>query len=239
VTDRRLSRLADLNQPLLKDLIVHAPGTWHHSVRVAVLAESGARVVGGNPLLARVMSLYHDIGKICRPLSFRENQTTTENPHDRLTPEESAAILRGHVEEGLALAREHGLPSAVAAVIEEHHGDSVMEAFLAKARARQKDPHRDAVDDDVFRYRGRRPHSKESAIVMLADHIESAARSLKDDPTDARLSELVDDVVNRSVTAGVLTMCDLSLRDLERVRLALKESLGGLLRGESHRERSE
>jgi putative nucleotidyltransferase with HDIG domain len=239
VTNRRLSRLAHLNQPLLKDLIVHAPGTWHHSVRVAVLAESGASAVGGNPLLARVMSLYHDIGKISRPQSFRENQTTTENPHDRLAPEESAAILRGHVEEGLALAREHALPSAVAAVIEEHHGDSFMEGFFEKARARQRESGGDAVDEAVFRYRGRRPHSKESAIVMLADHIESAARSLKDEPSDERIAELVDAVVNRSLTAGVLTMCDLSLRDLERARIALKGSLGGLLRGETHRERSE
>jgi putative nucleotidyltransferase with HDIG domain len=239
VTDQRLYRLADLNQPLLKDLIVHAPGTWHHSVRVAVLAEHAARAVGANPLLARVMSLYHDIGKIGRPSSFRENQTTSENPHDRITPEESAAILRGHVEEGLSLAREHGLPSAVAAIIEEHHADAVMETFLEKARARARDAGSDAVDEQVFRYRGRRPHSKESALVMLADQIESAARTMKDDVTPARVDEIVDHFVNRALTAGLLTVCDLSLRELERARMSLKAALAGLLRGDLHRERSE
>lgn len=239
VTDQRLYRLADLNQPLLKDLIVHAPGTWHHSVRVAVLAEQAARSVGANPLLARVMSLYHDIGKIGRPSSFRENQTTNDNPHDRITPEESAAILRGHVEEGLSLAREHGLPSAVAAIIEEHHADAVMETFIEKARARAGDAGRDAVDEQVFRYRGRRPHSKESALVMLADQIESAARTMKDDVTPARVDEIVDHFVNRALTAGLLTVCDLSLRELERARMSLKAALAGLLRGDLHRERSE
>jgi hypothetical protein len=181
------------------------------------------------------MSLYHDIGKIGRPSSFRENQTTAENPHDRITPEESAAILRGHVEEGLSLAREHGLPSAVAAVIEEHHADSVMEAFLEKARARMHDGTRDAVDEQAFRYRGRRPHSKESALVMLADQIESAARAMKDDASLSRVDAVVDHFVNRALTAGLLTVCDLSLRELERARTSLKEALTGLLRGDLHR----
>lgn len=242
VTDQRLYRLADLNQPLLKDLIVHAPGTWHHSVRVAVLAEHAAVAVGGNPLLARVMSLYHDIGKISRPSSFRENQTSRESPHDRLSPEESAAVLRGHVEEGLSLAREHGLPAAVAVIIEEHHADSVMETFLEKARARARDNAQgdDAVDEGMFRYRGRRPHSKESALVMLADQIESTARNtLTDDVSPARIAPIVDHFVNQALTAGLLTDCDLSLRELERARAALKESLHGLLRGDVTRERSE
>jgi putative nucleotidyltransferase with HDIG domain len=239
VTDQRLYRLADLNQPLLKDLIVHAPGTWHHSVRVAVLAEQAARAIGANPLLARVMSLYHDIGKIGRPSSFRENQTTGEDPNDRLAPEESAAILRGHVEEGLALAREHGLPAAVVAIIEEHHADGVMDTFLDKARARARDAGHDAVDEQLFRYRGRRPHSKEAALVMLADQIESAARTMTIDAPAARVESIVDHFVNRALTAGLLTVCDLSLRELERARGAFKEGLAELLRGETHRERGE
>lgn len=242
VTDQRLYRLADLNQPLLKDLIVHAPGTWHHSVRVAVLAEHAVLAVGGNPLLARVMSLYHDIGKISRPLSFRENQTTGDNPHDRLSPEESASILRGHVEEGLSLAREHGIPAAVSSIIEEHHADGVMETFLEKARARARhDGQPDSiVEEAVFHYRGRRPHSKESALVMLADQIESAGRLLPHAPPPGpgRSDEVVDHFVNRALTAGLLTDCDLSLRELERARAALKESLHALLRGDITRERS-
>jgi putative nucleotidyltransferase with HDIG domain len=240
LTEQRLYRLADLNSALLKDLIVHAPGTWHHSVRVAVLAEQAAAVVGANPLLARVMSLYHDIGKIARPQSFRENQSGGEDPHDRLSPEESASMLRGHVEEGLALAREHGLPAAVAAVIDEHHADSVMESFLEKARARARDSGHDEsiVDDRLFRYSGRRPHSKESALVLLADQIESASRNLGDNTSDEACGDLVDGFVNRALTSDVLAGCELSLRDLERARAALKASLVGLLRGDVERTRS-
>jgi membrane-associated HD superfamily phosphohydrolase len=130
------------------------------------------------------------------------------------------------------------LPSAVAAVIEEHHADSVMEAFLEQARARMHDGNRDAVDEQAFRYRGRRPHSKESALVMLADQIESAARAMKDDASLSRVDAVVDHFVNRALTAGLLTVCDLSLRELERARMSLKEALTGMLRGELHRHGS-
>ncbi len=240
VTDQRLYRLADLNSPLLKDLIVHAPGTWHHSVRVAVLAEHAAVAIGANPLLARVMSLYHDIGKIARPSSFRENQMGSENPHDRISPEESAAILRGHVEEGLALAREHGLPEAVSCIIEEHHADSVMEPFIEKARLRARDlGQSDAVVDvRLFKYGGRRPQSKESALVTLADHIESAARALKDDTGPVKLAAVVDAFVNRALTSDLLASCDVTLKELERARAALKDALITLYRGDVERERS-
>jgi len=241
VTDQRLYRLADLNNPLLKDLIVHAPGTWHHSVRVAVLAEHAAVAVGANALLARVMSLYHDIGKISQPRSFRENQQGSDNPHDRFSPEESAAVLRGHVEEGLALAREHHLPSAVAVVIEEHHADSVMETFMQKAvnRARQGGDASD-VDDRLFRYTGRPPQTKESALVMLADQIESAARNLDDDDVSpARLARVVDHFVNRALTTDLLASCDLSLKELERARAALKTALNELSRARSHLNQTE
>ena len=231
VTDQRLYRLADLNSPLLKDLIVHAPGTWHHSVRVAVLAEHAAVAVGANALLARVMSLYHDIGKISQPRSFRENQHG-DNPHERFSPEESASLLRGHVDEGLALAREHHLPSAVADVIEEHHADSVMETFLQKAISRAQQAGDTAVvDDRLFRYSGRPPQTRESALVMLADQIESAARDLDtDDVTAARLAEVVDHFVNRALITDLLSSCDLSLKELERARAALKTALVELMR---------
>ncbi len=231
VTDPRLFRLADLNHPLLKDLIVHAPGTWHHSVRTAVLAESAAGAVGANPLLARVMALYHDIGKIRAPLSFRENQRDDDNPHDKLLPEQSAAILRGHVVEGLALAREHGLPEAVAVVIEEHHADSTMDTFLDAARGRAKDAglSLSSADEDAFRYAGRPPQTKESALVLLADQIESAARLLPS-ATPARLAGVVDHVVNRALTRDTLAACDLSLKELGRARAVLKEALIDLSR---------
>ncbi len=240
VTDQRLYRLADLNNPLLKDLIVHAPGTWHHSVRVAVLAEAATAAVGANVLLARVMSLYHDIGKISQPRSFRENQQG-DNPHDRFSPEESADVLRGHVDEGLALAREHHLPAAVAAVIEEHHADSVMEIFLQKAKHRvdinndnDNDNDKTPIDERRFRYAGRPPQTKESALVMLADQIESAARALDDvDVNAARLDAVVDHFVNRAVTTDLLASCDLTLKELERARVALKTALAELLRTRS------
>ncbi len=231
VTDQRLYRLADLNNPLLKDLIVHAPGTWHHSVRVAVLAEKAAGAVGAHALLARVMSLYHDVGKISQPLSFRENQHG-DNPHDRFAPEDSASVLRGHVEEGLALAREHHLPSAVAAVIAEHHADTLMEAFFDKAKQRaQQAGLAHSVDERTFRYTGQPPQTKESAIVMLADQIESVARSLEpDDVTPQRLGAVVDHFVNRALTTDLLASCDLSLKELERARAALKTALQELMR---------
>lgn len=228
VTDQRLYRLADLNHPLLKDMIVHAPGTWHHSVRAALLAERAAAAVGANPLLARVMALYHDIGKIAAPRSFRENQAGGENPHDRLSPEESASVLRGHVTEGRALAKAHGIPAAIAAVIEEHHADMVMESFLEKAKKRAADAGVDAaafVDERVFRYAGRLPQTKESALVLLADQIEATARNLGDNVAPARLADVVDHFVNRALTTDVLAACDLSLKDLGRARAALKATL--------------
>jgi putative nucleotidyltransferase with HDIG domain len=239
VTDGRLYRLADMNHPLLKDLIVRAPGTWHHSVRTAVAAEAAAEAIGAHPLLARVMALYHDVGKIVQPQSFRENQTG-DNPHDRLAPDESAALLRSHVVEGLALARRHGIPDAVADAIEEHHADLVMEPLLRAARARAGNDVADrvvaegilddVVDERAFRYAGRVPRTRESALVMLADQIESAARNV-DDGAAADIDAVVDAVVNRALALDLLAGCDLSLRDLGRVRAALKTALRDLERG--------
>jgi putative nucleotidyltransferase with HDIG domain len=200
-------------------------------VRVAVLAEKAAVAVGANALLARVMSLYHDVGKISAPLSFRENQNG-DNPHDRFAPEESADVLRAHVDEGLALAREHHLPSAVAAVIAEHHADSLMDGFFDKAKQRaQQAGLAHSVDERAFRYTGQPPQTKESAIVMLADQIESVARSLDpDDVTAQRLGAVVDHFVNRALTTDLLASCDLSLKELERARAALKTALQELMR---------
>lgn len=221
VTEQRLYRIADLNHPLLKDLIVHAPGTWHHSMRVAELAEAAARSVGASPVLARAMALHHDVGKIRNPNFFSENQKH-DNPHDRMAPEESAALIRAHVAEGVRLAEEHGLPRAVIAVIEEHHVDNVQEGFYARARAAAD---ADAeVDVHRFRYAGRPPQTRESALVMLADQIEAAARSL-DAPTTEALCGVVDAFVNRAIGDDTLVECDLSLRDIGRARDALQRAL--------------
>jgi putative nucleotidyltransferase with HDIG domain len=224
-TEQRLYKLADLNHPLLKDLIVHAPGTWHHSMRTAELAEAAAKSVGASSLLARVMALYHDVGKMKQPLLFSENQKG-DNPHDRLPPDKSAEVLRAHVDDGLALADEHGLPRAVTAAIVEHHVDNVMEGFFAKARSSG-----DTADERAFRYRGRPPQSKESAIVMLADQIEAASRSLAS-PSKEKLCDLVDALVNRAIADDTLSECDLSLRELGFVREALQRALLRLNRQE-------
>ncbi len=218
-TEQRLYKLADLNHPLLKDLIVHAPGTWHHSMRTAELAEAAARAVNASPILARVMALYHDVGKMKHPLMFSENQKG-DNPHDRLPAEQSAELLRNHVKDGLALAAERGLPKAVSAAIEEHHVDNLMDGFLAKARS--------ATDDDVdergFRYTGRAPQTRESALVMLADQVEAASRQL-DKPTPEGLCGLVDAFVNRAIAEDTLSECELSLKELGRAREALQRAL--------------
>ncbi|MCC7107949.1 MAG: HDIG domain-containing protein [Deltaproteobacteria bacterium] len=228
VTEPRLFRLADLNRPLLKDLVVHAPGTWHHSVRTAELAEAAARAVGASPLLARTMALYHDVGKMKQPTLFAENQKG-DNPHDRMAPEESAKVLRAHVSDGMKLAHEAGLPRAVIAAIEDHHADNLMESFAAQARATA-----DAVpyDEQRFRYEGRPPQSKEAALLMLSDQIEAAARSL-DNPTPERLRSLVDALFARAVDDDTLGECDLSLRDLTVAREALTRALLRLHRQEA------
>ncbi|MBI1947914.1 MAG: HDIG domain-containing protein [Deltaproteobacteria bacterium] len=228
VTEPRLYRLADLNRPLLKDLVVHAPGTWHHSVRAAELAEAAARAVGASPLLARTMALYHDVGKMKQPLMFAENQKG-DNPHDRMAPEESARVVRSHVADGVKLAQEAGLPRAVIAGIEDHHADNLMESFAGKARAAVEVV--GAFDEQPFRYLGRPPQSKEAALVMLADQIEGASRNLGD-PTPARLRSLVDALFARAIDDDTLGECDLSLRDLTVAREALTRALLRLHRQE-------
>lgn len=221
VTERKLYRFADLSHPLLKDLIVHAPGTWHHSMRVAELAEAAARSVGASPVLARVMALYHDVGKITLPQHFSEDQKG-DNPHDRLPPEQSAALILKHTDDGVALALEHGLPRVVIDAIEEHHMDNVVESFHARAVASSTPGSR--PDIAAFRYRGRPPQTRESALVMLADHIEAAARALETQgPRELR--GVVEAFFNRAIAEDALTACDLSLRELGRAREAMQRAL--------------
>jgi putative nucleotidyltransferase with HDIG domain len=227
VTDGRLYRLADLNHPLLKDLIVHAPDTWHHSVRVAVLAERTAAVVGAHVLLTRVMALYHDVGEmmLARPFAGSRDpidRTARSHAEDRTT------FLRRHIEEGLALGRQHRIPDAVVAAIEEHHAgrDGLPPDEPGDAVGTAKN----GGEGRAVHFTGRPPCSRESALVMLADQIEAAARAL-DNPTGERLDEIVDEVINHALALDLLSACDLSLRDLGQARSALKASLRALQRG--------
>jgi putative nucleotidyltransferase with HDIG domain len=228
VTDLKLLSLADLNTPLLRELVLRAPGTWHHSMRVARLSEAAAEAVGANALLTRVMALYHDVGKLQEPQYFAENQTG-DNPHDRLAPEESAKMLRGHVTHGRALAAQHRLPRAVACVIDEHHADNLMEDVFRKALgavAEQEDGAE--VDEATYRYGGRLPRTRESALVMLADQMEAASRDLTA-PSRELLARVVDHFLNRAVIGGSLADCDLSMRELEACRDAFTDALADLL----------
>ena len=213
-TDLTLLELADPSRPLLRRLAVEAPGTWAHSVTMANLCESACTVIGANGLLARVGCYYHDIGKLGRPQFFVENQSPGTNPHDRLVPEESAAIIRAHVTEGMQLADAARLPDSVAAFIPEHHGTSEIRYFLHRA-SEGRDPA--DVDTAAYRYPGPRPRSRETAVVMLADSVEAVVRTLqKPGPESVRAA--INEMVGQRIASGQLDDAPLTLRDLDAVR---------------------
>ncbi|MFQ5905908.1 MAG: HD family phosphohydrolase [bacterium] len=212
-TDIRLLELSDLNRPLLKELAMEAPGTFHHSIVVSSLAQAAAEVVGANPLLARVAAYYHDIGKISKPNYFIENQTGRKNPHDELAPRMSGLILASHIKDGVERARKEGLPKAVVDVLREHHGTALMVHFYRKCLAMHPN---EGITDVHFRYPGPKPKSKEAAIVMLADSIEAKARSLES-PTPSRLRGVVKEIIDERLNEGQLDESDLTLRDLSKI----------------------
>lgn len=223
-TDQTLLELGDLNGPLLKRLSLEASGTYAHSVNVAHLAEAAARAIGANPLLARVGAYYHDIGKMAAPQYFVENQAGGRNPHDRLSPEDSVAIIRGHVLEGMRMAEQAKLPECIRAFIPEHHGSQLIGFFYEKAKQR--------VDGDTpepadYSYPGPNPRSRETAILMLADSVESAAKVL-DDPTPESIRAMVDRIVQGKINRGQLDDAPLTFADLARVRDAFVGVLSGM-----------
>lgn len=222
-TDLTLLELADMNHPLLRRLSLEAPGTYAHSINVANLAEAAAHAVGGNALLARVGAYYHDVGKLKRPHYFVENQHG-RNPHDRLKPAISAAVVREHVVEGIELAREAGLPAAVRAFIPEHHGTGRIGFFYEKAQEEEPDAR---LDESIFRYPGPKPASKETAIALLADAVESATRALQD-PTSERIRELIDRIVARRVEEGQLEDAPLTLHELQLIKAQFAAILTGM-----------
>jgi putative nucleotidyltransferase with HDIG domain len=215
-----LLELNDMNRPLLERLARQAAGTWQHSLNVANLSERVANEIGANSLLVRTAALYHDIGKLKNPEYFIENQTGP-NPHDRVSDLESARIIIEHVREGVRLAREAGLPKILIDFIRTHHGTTRVEYFY---RNHIKDhPEREA-DDPKFRYDGPRPTTKEQTILMLADSVEAASKSLKQ-PTETELNELIDNVIRGKLTRGQLENSKLSFRELEVCRRIFRSML--------------
>ena len=212
VTPIKLLELSSPSHPLLRRLQLEAPGTYHHTLMVANLAEAAAEAVGADPLLTRVGTYYHDVGKLRRPGFFVENQIGARNPHDRLAPSLSALAIAAHVKDGLELARQYRLPKVVADFIPQHHGTSLMLYFYHRALEQQDGP----VDPAAFRYDGPKPQSREAAIVMLADTVEAAARSVQN-PSPDRIRELVRRIVRERLEDGQLDECDLTFRDLERI----------------------
>jgi len=222
-TDIKLLELASLNHPLLRQLIMHAPGTYHHSMLVGTLAEAAAEAVGANALLARVGSYYHDIGKMLTPEYFVENQAGHGNKHDRLSPSMSALIIMAHVKDGIKLAKEYKLPQRIIDMIPQHHGTNLITYFYNKAKELE-DPTVQQVHEGDYRYPGPKPRTREAAIVMLADKVEAASRVLAE-PTPQRISGLVQRIVSNIFMDGQLDECDLTLRDLQNINEGFTRTL--------------
>jgi putative nucleotidyltransferase with HDIG domain len=215
-TELRLLEMAAGDSPILKELALTSPGTYHHSIMVANLAEAGADAVGANGLRCRVMALYHDIGKIRRPSYFSENQRAGENLHDRIPPESSAKIIFDHVRDGLQMAKKERLGNAVIEGIVEHHGTSLLRAFYQRAL---QGPHGNGTREEYFRYPGRKPKSREAGILMLADSTEAATRALTN-PDPQELRQRVNQVLDRQVSDGQLDNCEMTLKDLAQMEEA-------------------
>jgi hypothetical protein len=214
-TDVKLLELANLDNPLLKDLTLQAPGTYHHSVIVGSLVEAAAKSVSANPLLARVSAYYHDIGKLKKPLYFIENVGGLENKHDHLSSSMSSLILISHVKDGVELARENRLGDRVTRIIQQHHGTSLISFFYQKAKEHEN-PEMDSLNEKDFRYPGPKPQTKEAGLVMLADVVEAASRTLTD-PTPARIKGLVEQRIQNIFLDGQLEECELTLKNLHNI----------------------
>ena len=220
ITTTRLIEMSNPNQPLLRRLLLEAPGTYHHSIIVANLAEAAAAEIGANSLLARVGAYYHDVGKLVRPAYFTENQIG-DNPHDRTDPRVSTAIITAHPKDGAQLMRDRHMPEEIINITLRHHGDTPVIYFYNKALSENGD-----VDVDDFRYPGPRPHTMEEAIVMMADTVEAATRAIQN-PDRERVREVVEKLINQKISDGQLDDCELSLKDISRIESAFITVLSG------------
>ncbi|MCH2136421.1 MAG: HDIG domain-containing protein [Phycisphaerales bacterium] len=218
-TGMTLAELRDPRRPLLRQLQQRAPGTWEHSMQVATIAEAAAESIGADGLLCYVGGLYHDIGKMHKPQYFVENQIDGENLHDALSPAMSLLVIVNHVKDGMELAHEYGVPRAITHFIESHHGTTIVEYFYHMA-LQQADDDRDAPDEETFRYPGPRPRTREAAILMISDAVESAVRSM-DHPGPAQIEGLVHDLARKRLLDGQFNDCPLTLRELRTVQAAI------------------
>ncbi|MEO0509496.1 MAG: HDIG domain-containing metalloprotein [Verrucomicrobiota bacterium] len=237
-TEITLLELTDFNHPLLRQMQLEAPGTYHHSLMVANLSENAAAEIGASPLLCRVCSFFHDIGKLVKPEYFVENQRDGVNPHDEKNPSMSALVIKAHVKEGVELARKHKLPRVITDVIRQHHGTSLIQFFYYQAQQREKraDTHQPFpkkpddihVDESTYRYDGPRPAFKESAIIFFADGIEAASRSLKK-VTQPNIEELIDKMFQSRIEDGQLDECPLTFQELDKIRKSFIYTLLNML----------
>jgi cyclic-di-AMP phosphodiesterase PgpH len=224
-TNIKLLELSNLNLPLLKQLAERAPGTYHHSIMVGLLASKAAESIDGDALFT-LACLYHDIGKSMRPTYFIENQTFSGNPHDKLEPKMSSIVLANHVKQGIELANQHNLPPRIIAVIPQHHGTGLMKYFYYKARETAADPESTALEQE-FRYPGPKPQTREAGIIMIADSVEAASRTVQE-PTPAKFENMVSMIIARLRDDGQLDECELNLRELKIVTDSFVKTLMGI-----------
>jgi cyclic-di-AMP phosphodiesterase PgpH len=225
-TDIRLLELSNLNSPVLRQISVVAPGTYHHSLVTGTLAEAAAEAIGANPLLARVGAYYHDIGKIRKPEYFVENQVYGINKHEELTPNMSCMIIASHVRDGLELAKEFRLAKIIRDMIPQHHGTRVMSYFFQKAKGSPNRPTHEVLETD-FRYPGPKPQSKEAAIMMMADSVEAASRTLND-PSPAQIQGMINRLVDSIVLDNQFDECDITMREIHLVKDSFLKVLTGI-----------
>lgn len=225
-TNIKLLELANLDRPVLRELMLQAPGTYHHSVIVGAMVEAAAEAIGANPLLAKVSAYYHDLGKMKKPLYFVENQGTGQNKHEKLAPSMSSLILISHVKEGVELARKNGLSPEIIDIIQQHHGTSLIAYFYQKAKD-SRAPDQPEINIEDYRYPGPKPQTREAGLVMLADVVEAASRTLAD-PAPARIQGLVQKLINNIFSDGQLDECELTLKDLHLIARSFNNILTGI-----------
>ncbi|MDT0557592.1 HDIG domain-containing protein [Ichthyenterobacterium sp. W332] len=222
VSDVSLLELSDTNSKLLKQLSNEAPGTFHHSLNVANLAEACANEIGANSMLVRVGSLYHDIGKMKNPSFFTENQSHTLNPHDELSSIESAKIIIDHVINGIEIAKKNNLPDRIIDFIRTHHGTSLVYYFFMKEKSNNEN-----IDEELFRYRGPKPFSKETAILMMCDSVEAASKSLKE-PTSTKIDAFVESILDKQMSEGQFLNANITFKEIELIKKVLKKKLANI-----------